>query len=443
MRRPRILFITHNHPALHPGGSEIFAYDLFKAVKHSGSVEAMFLACTNQVHRDRKPGTSFQTVARSGDEVLLWAGHFDHFTLSQVDLHAVVPDLSAFLAAFKPDVVHFHHSLLIGVEMIYLVRRLLPRCRIVYTLHDYYPICANHGQMVTAGRRELCRRASPDACGKCFPDITPDRFVLREKHIKTMLSLVDRFVAPSEFLRRRYIEWGLDAAQISVIRNGRPQCEASPHRQAAGGPRDVFALFGNISPFKGTHVALEAARILQERGLAPRLHLNGGVLFQSDDFAAEFAARLEAARPAALHRGPYQAEDIPALMAAADWVIVPSVWWENAPLVIQEAFQHQRPVLCSDIGGMAEAVRDDIDGLHFRAGDPHSLADAMARAMSEADLWGRLAANIPAVPDMTDTATRHFALYAEAGRGTRGKRGPAEPPRRVRARAAQPQAEMI
>ncbi len=68
------------------------------------------------------------------------------------------------------------------------------------------------------------------------------------------------------------------------------------------------------------------------------------------------------------------------LMAEVDWVIVPSIWWENSPLVIQEAFTYGRPVICSGIGGMAEKVTDGVNGLHFRVGDPRSLAETMRRA---------------------------------------------------------------
>ena len=412
MRPPRILFIAHNHPSLHPGGSEIFAHDLFRAMTESGAAEAMFLACTNTVHREQKPGTNFQTIGRSADEMILWAGHFDHFTLSQVDLHGMVPELSAFLTSYQPDVVHFHHALLIGVEIIYLVRRLLPQCRIIFTLHDYYAICANHGQMVKAGSLELCREASPDACGKCFPDISSDRFLLREKHIKTMFSLVDQFIAPSQFLRRRYMAWGLDGDRIALIRNGRPITKSLPPRHSLDGSRNVFAVFGNISPFKGSLVALEATRLLQEWGHDVSLRLHGGMPFQDDAFKADFATALHAAQPAARHCGPYVAQDIPTLMQSVDWVVMPSVWWENAPLVIQEAFQHGKPVICSGMGGMAEAVRHGTDGLHFRAGDSHSLADAMARAITEPGLWKRLVSAIPAVPNMEQTALAHLRLYA-------------------------------
>ncbi|TOE31852.1 hypothetical protein CGJ44_25955, partial [Vibrio parahaemolyticus] len=56
------------------------------------------------------------------------------------------------------------------------------------------------------------------------------------------------------------------------------------------------------------------------------------------------------------------------LLKDVDWVIVPSTWWENSPMVIQEAFNHGRPLIVSDIGGMAEKVAHDVNGLHFRTG---------------------------------------------------------------------------
>jgi hypothetical protein len=65
---PRVLFICHNHPSFHPGGTEIFAHDLFRHMKDVDGIEAMFLACTNKVHREQKPGTNFQTIGRSADE---------------------------------------------------------------------------------------------------------------------------------------------------------------------------------------------------------------------------------------------------------------------------------------------------------------------------------------------------------------------------------------
>lgn len=431
----RVLMVCHNHPSLHPGGTEIFAHDLFGALKAGGTVEALFLACTNRVHREAKPGTCFQTVGPAADEVVLWTGHFDRFFLSQRDLLGIVPELTELLQGFRPDVVHVHHVLLLGVELLFLIRRVLPRARLVFTLHDYYPICVHDGQMVKTDTFALCRGASPDACHACFPETPPDRFVLREKHIKTMFGLVDTFVAPSRFLRQRYVEWGLPAERIVVLGNGRPAVPEPAPPRPADGPRGVFGYFGNLNPFKGATVALAAMRHLVEAGDdRARLVVHGGMPFQSDAFRDGFAAALAPVAHRVTHRGPYERAELPGLFAAVDWVVVPSIWWENAPLVILEAFQHRRPVICSDIGGMAEHVRDGVDGLHFRAGDPAALAAVMRRAIDEPGLWDRLAAGIPRVPTIEDCAAAHLRLY----RGEHGHAAavPAEPagarPRRKR-----------
>jgi glycosyltransferase involved in cell wall biosynthesis len=410
---PKILFVCHNHPDLHPGGTEIFSHGLFHAMKSQHGLEAVYLACVNTVHRLRLPGTLLQSAGRAPDEILLWAGHFDRFTLSQIDLHGIVPEFERLLRAFRPDIVHFHHVLLMGVEALQVVRRVLPQAGIVLTLHDYYPICANDGQMVTTRDRKLCRSASADACVSCFPGTSRDQFVMRELFIKQNLSLVDRFISPSEFLKRRYVEWGLPEDRIDVVRNGIRDVEPAPHRRLApGGRRDRFAFFGHLNPYKGALVAIEAAKRLAERtDNTISLTLHGSAEFQTDDFKAELAKACENA-PFAIARGRYARDELPALMADADWVIVPSIWWENAPLIIQEAFQHRRPVICSGIGGMAESVRDGVDGLWFNAGDSRQLADKMAEAL-DPQRWAQLVAGVTTPRKMSEAADEHLALYKE------------------------------
>jgi glycosyltransferase involved in cell wall biosynthesis len=414
----RVLYICHNHPDFHPGGTEIFAHDLFGAVKRRGA-EAMFLACTDGVHRAEKPGTRLQGIGRTADEVVLWTGHFDRFYQSQIDLHGIVPELTELLEAFRPDVVHFQHTLMIGVEALYLVKRVLPRAGIVLTLHDYFPICANDGQMVTPSPAPgeghvLCRGASPDACRRCFPQRSLDQFLLREQHVKTMFGLVDRFIAPSRFLRERYVAWGIDADKITVVANGRPKAAAAPHRALPkAARRDAFGYFGNLSPYKGVRVMLAAAQRLAADGTAFALRVHGGAPFQTEAFRTQIAEAAAATGGRVAMLGPYHRADVARLVRDVDWVIVPSIWWENAPLVIQEAFQQRRPVLCSDIGGMAEMVRDGIDGLHFRVADPGSLAGVMRRAADEPKLWERLVAGMASPHGLEESASEHLALYRE------------------------------
>ncbi len=110
--------------------------------------------------------------------------------------------------------------------------------------------------------------------------------------------------------------------------------------------------------------------------------------------------------------GSYERDRIPALMAAVDWVVVPSIWWENAPLVIQEALQHRRPLIVSGIGGMAEMVKDGVTGLHAQPGDASDLARVMRRAIDEPSLKQKFADAIPAHPGIDRCASEHMALFS-------------------------------
>ncbi len=405
----RVLFLLHAHPDLQAGGTEIFARDLFRALRQDPAVDGLFLAGTAAHQRPQSPGTPFQTVGHAPDEVLLWSGGFDPFFMSQIDLHGVSQPLATLLAELRPDVVHIHHLMTLGVEMAGLVRRVLPGVPIVMTLHDYYPICANDGQMVTTAGA-LCHAASLDACRRCFPGRGLTDFRLRDLHIGGALAQVDHFIAPSHFLRDRYVAWGLSAGRISVLPNGLPDLDAAPQRAAAR--RDRFAFFGHINRFKGATVALDASARLSREGVPHALALHGGADHQAPETLARFERARDAA-PDARHRGPYRRADMANLMAEADWVVFPSEWWENAPLVINEAFQHRRPVICSAIGGAAELVQDGVNGLHVPVSDAGALADAMRRAVEEPGLRERLVAGIAPPVSIADSAARHRALYGD------------------------------
>lgn len=407
----RVLVICHNDPRLHPGGTEIVAHDMFLELARTEGVEAYFLACVDRVHRGRHPGTALQAMGRSAREFLLWTAGYDRFSHSQIDSHGVVPELSELLQTLRPDVVHLHHFLLFGLDLLALIRRLLPKTRIVLTLHDYSLICAQDGLMLTPDGA-LCHRATPDACARCFPKVSSNAFKMRETFIQAHLDLVDHLVAPSEFLRQRVVDWGAAAERITVVRNGRHLPPAVPPRALqAGERRNRFAVFGNIAPRKGQLLALAAARLLVEQGERDfSLTLFGAPLFQPDAFVASLQSAVENLAGIAVLTGEYRPDDTPQLMTAVDWVVVPSLWWENAPLVIDEASHHRRPVIVSDLGGMAESVSSDW-GMLFERGNTAALARAMRQAMAEGT-WEALHDHQPVARDAAALADGMMALYA-------------------------------
>lgn len=406
----RILYLCHSHPDLQAGGTEIFSLDLFRELRSRDGITGAYLAGTSSGQRSVAPGTAFQVTGNAPDELLLWTAGFDSFYLSQTDLHGVVPEFASLLRKIQPDVVHIHHTLQLGVELLPMIRRVLPAAQIVMTLHDYYAICANDGQMQTTAGLP-CSAASIDACHRCFPERPATDFRLRELQIRGALRAVDRFISPSHFLRERFIEWGIAPNQIVVIRNGLPVRLGTPARQTPDSRRDRFGFFGHINRFKGATVALDASARLSRADVTHQVSLHGSSAYQAQDTLDAFARSLNAA-PDAIHLGAYARDEQARLIAEVDWVIVPSVWWENAPLVIQEAFLHGRPVICSNVGGMAEAVGNGINGLHFARGDARSLAQTMRQAIEQPGLWQRLRDGIGPIRTIQDAADEHLSLYS-------------------------------
>lgn len=407
MNPPKILFVAHGHPAFVAGGTELASHDLFRAWRTAGH-EANFVGCVTRLHRDARSFTALQAVKGSANEFLLQVGGFDPFMLAQTDTTQFVSSFSELLQQTAPDIVHFHHFTQIGIDALALIRRLRPAARIVVTLHDYHLICANDGLMTTT-TGALCERASSDACHACFGDIPAQRFALRRRHLDNLLGLVDGFVSPSHFLKSRFVDWGLPESRIEVIANAVPAATAVAAVEDR--PRRIFGLFANLAPHKGALLALDAVKQITDlEGFELRIH--GANLYREPGFTASLDTALATAGPQVAALGPYRRHELARMMAAVDWVVVPSTWWENAPLVILEAFRHGRPVITADIGGMAEMVHHDTDGLLFRARDPGDLARTLRRAATEAGLWERLARQVPAPPTPQDSVAPHGAFYS-------------------------------
>ncbi|MGI4954840.1 MAG: glycosyltransferase family 4 protein [Janthinobacterium lividum] len=408
----RVLVISHGHPAFSIGGAEVASHALFRALNATPGVEAFFLSRAAPPMR-RHSATPLLSLRQGEREVFLHTDAWDEFLLSNGGLNDLEGAFAAYLAHVRPDVVHFHHVIGLGLEAVAQVRRQLPGARLVITFHEYLPICANHGQMVKTGRGALCHAASPAACNSCFPSRTPAQMFGRERHVKDHLLLADAFVAPSRFLMDRYTAWGLPAERFHVIENGLDGVPVPPRALPEGGRRDRFGFFGQVTEFKGLPVLLDAVGRVPDAvwGDATLNVFGGNLEFQPEAFRTRFAGLMERAGRRARFHGAYRPEDLPRLMGGVDWTVVPSIWWENSPVVIQEAFLHRRPPITSDIGGMAEKVADGLNGLHFRVGSPEDLVDRLTRALTEPGLWDRLAAAAPRPPDLAAFARLHLAAY--------------------------------
>ncbi|MGH7101426.1 MAG: glycosyltransferase [Acetobacteraceae bacterium] len=433
----RILEISLYHPELLRGGAQQAAYELFLGMRRSG-LDATLLASTDLSGPNAlfKPGAVITGFDGREREFLFLSDAFDHAWLRNLNIRAL-RFFEEFLLDRKPDIVHFHHFLTFGLEFFLLTRRALPKARLFLTLHEFLAICRADGHMLRTFDKTLCTTASPVRCHQCFPDVSPEMFRLREDWIKQAFAVFDGFIAPTAFVRDRFAAWGLPPSQIHVISNAetdyatldswrlRPPSPADRSRR-----HNRFAFFGQLVDVKGLGVVFEALDIFARRYDEELIfEINGSNLkFASEKFRSAFEDFVSGKhglpdRIKVTWHGSYAMTDLASRMARIDWVLVPSIWWEIFGLVLSEAFMFRRPPIASRIGGLAERVHHEQDGLLFDAGDASELADIIYRAITEEGLWDRLSAGSPGVPSVESVVQQHLELFA--GR-------PAQRPRRAK-----------
>jgi glycosyltransferase involved in cell wall biosynthesis len=405
----RILIVSHSHPSLSVGGAENAAYQMFRELQARDDCRAWFLGCDRN-GGDEKPGAVLSQPF-SADEYLYCGGTFDWFKFANPD--------SRFRAEFEqlirdldPDIVHFHHFINFGIEIFQFLKNAAPRCRIILTLHEYLAICNYFGQMVTPDHHNLCDRATPARCHKCFPQYSKQDFFLRNLYIRRFLDLVDVYIAPSQFLADRYIEWGLPVEKIKVLENlvplGQPpSLERTPRMKPLR-----IGYFGQISTLKGMDVIFDTAAVLEREGATNiSFEIFGEYRGQPPQFQNAFLARLASAGSTIHFMGAYEPASVDRLMRGVHAVLVPSIWWENSPVVIQEALRNRRPVICSDIGGMAEKIRDGIDGFHFPVGNSIALASLLRELATDRSILSDLVSQMSGVPAVHSSLAAFLDIY--------------------------------
>ncbi|MDB5555107.1 MAG: glycosyl transferase [Rhizobium sp.] len=383
----RILQIAHNHPRFHPGGTELTALALHREALEQG-LDSWYLGALDGTQITPNEGTMMIALTPDQRGSALFTNSFKRFELEQPEHHGFLREFGDYLKLIRPDVVHIHHVLNFGLEALHVLRTALPEARIVLSIHDFYLICANNGQLYKHDKKERCPGPSMDQCLKCFPNRNANDFAMRALDIRNALSLCDNLVSPSRFLKDKLDRHLGVPMEISVVENGYLGSEPAvidPPVRRTGGP--IFGYFGNISAVKGLAGLLDAADLLIESGQVDfSIHIHGAQLFEDKVLADRMEAAKETLGRKITFFGGYQGDELASLLAHVDCMVFPSVWWENAPLVVYEALHARRQVIAYPHGGAPEILARYGVGIIAERSDPAALADAMAKVIDDRSL---------------------------------------------------------
>jgi glycosyltransferase involved in cell wall biosynthesis len=230
----------------------------------------------------------------------------------------------------------------------------------------------------------------------------------RHRLLHRVLTNAASLIAPTEFVRETYRQLGAPVDRVRVIPHG----IAVPAALPAAPPRSTDALrvayVGGLAWQKGVHVVIEAVNGLPAQAVQLSVY---GDTAAFPDYVAEL--KQLAQHPQIQFMGRAAHAEIWQVLRQADVVVVPSLWYETASLIIQEAFAAGVPVIASNLGALRERVHDDVDGLLVTPGDPAAWRAALQRCAAEPELLPRLRQGIRPVRSMDEHVVDLEALYAD------------------------------
>lgn len=436
MKRLRVLHAIHDFLPRHRAGSEIYAYELARELSKRHDV--FVLAAEYDLSA---PHGTIRWTACDGlpvvEMVNNWefGGFEDTYSSSRLNRQ-----LGHVLAATQPDVLHVHNLLNLSFDLPRLARE--RGIGTVATLHDYTMVCASGGQRVHVADAHVCTVIDTERCSRCFASSpfgaqlsvgrlrrrpvarqvlkvagslrrhlplaadraaeylpsgtgTPADMQRRLAYARHVFEQIDLFVSPSASLAQEYVRLGLDPRRIEVSDYGFAPGPAAVRTPA---PATRFGFVGTLVWHKGAHVFLQALERVRGTFQADVY----GDPAVSPQYVAELR-RLARGRPVRFH-GSFDRDRLSETYSSIDVLVVPSLWPENSPLVIHEAFMHGAAVVAARIGGIPELVTDGVDGFLYDAFRPDELAERLQRFVDDPSLALRLAAKAPPVKRMEDDA---------------------------------------
>ena len=414
----RILLVSHKYPPYSLGGVEVYTHNLAQALcayhqvavfyRHDDGDGVPFVE-----HDEDLDGVLSRRVSynASGLAASVAGGFLETFLNRQIE-HS----FARFVAQFQPDLIHIQHVMALSARLLHLARECgVP---VLLTLHDYWLICGN-SQLIWPDAQTCRGKRWGMNCVRCAaaarfraplvhwlrPALAP-LFLYRDRVVKQAALQADQFISPSQFLIDRYVAEGFPAHRFLYLENGiAADCIRQFSWQPSAGPLRVTFL-GSLAWQKGVHVLVDAFNGLAN-GVA-RLRVWGDPAVFPD-----YAGKLRemSSHPDIQFMGRIANDRVGEVLADSDVMVVPSLWYENSPVVIQEARAAGVPVIASGHGALAEKVHHGVDGLHFPPGNAAALAHVLQQIVAKPELLSRLRENLPTPMDMEEHVRVLQELY--------------------------------
>ncbi len=368
----KILVINSLYPPYHRGGAEVVVQTLVNELKKEHEVHVLTI----------RPWVGFSSLKLSAsqedtvtvyrfyplnifsfiniDKYPFWVRMIWH-ALDAINIHSYII-VRRFIRRLKPDLILTHNVKGIGYSIFLPIQE--SQIVSVHTMHDVQMI--EPSGLIMWGHDEVLTKPSLIQ----WLTIVCSRWLVGSPQ---------RVICPSRFLKELYEKYGFfPQSQREVISNPVPDDFFSPQSDTKVLHAPCrFLILGQVGEHKGIRVAIEALKLVPD--LACILTIVGdGALTEYVKEQAVRDGRIQ-------YRGRLGREEIKKELSETDYTIVPSLCYENSPLVIYESMAAGVPIIASRIGGVAELVDDGSNGYVVTSGNAEELARTLTIAAANPD----------------------------------------------------------
>jgi len=411
-----VLYVAHGHPNQAKGGGELAAWRLFQHFSAIYGPTSCGLLAAARSTKSFPPGCEVMGLAANQWLIKPSSNSVIHDTAVNLGVYS---SLHQSLQYLEPNLIHMHHYLHVGVDLIHALKGWFPQAKIILTLHDYWGMCAHEGRLLRRSG-SLCPGPDVEACRNCIAITEASAYLaIRAVRMKRFFAAIDHFIAPSYFLKQQYQAWGISAKKLSVIENLPPSQQQISHEPEAYSTIKL-GYFGQVNQWKGLNLILEAVARALGQGASICLQVHGidadGIregVEQANPFHLNCAHWLGQIKAGVVElKGNYHETELTKRLLGVDVLVMGSIWYENSPMVIQEAFCHGLPVLAPRLGGMAEKINHNKNGLLYEAANPSALSTLIVKLAADPNLVATLKANArKAGLGLHRAAIQHERLY--------------------------------
>ena len=439
----KILYVLHKFLPRYFSGTEIYTFNLAKEMEKRGHEVEIF--CADDVEKGEDYQINSQDDNYEGLKV-----HRINFNRKKApdvvrfsyDNPVVAEHFRHFLSFNPPDLIHITSFLNLSAAIIDPIKACsIP---IVFTATDFWSFCPKSTFLAFDG--SLCKKPEREKCLSCIISLSPfytalfkkiglspffmaNAFSLvnkipglknnpfikgkqalekRSDYLREKLRKLDLIITPTTFLQNFFLDAGISPKKTLVSGFGLNADKRNPHIDRPLNSPIRFGYIGMLAELKGVDILIKAfSRISYPNKACLKIY---GDRFHFPDYFQSLL-KLSKNNPGISFEDTFPPEKLGEILAEVDVLMVPSIWYENTPLVVLEAMSAGVPVMASNVPGISQVIKDQVNGILFPRGDEEALAKCLDMVIEKPRFLSKLRRNPPSIKSMRENGNELESIY--------------------------------